>query len=67
MLLSASEFVKMYCENGGITEREFYESQIPMPDKTSPNGWAAVTNSPLAVKSHVELYADLPFDGHDHL
>lgn len=39
-----------------ISAGEFYESQIPMPDVTSPNGWTAVSNNPPAIKAHVELY-----------
>lgn len=57
MNISALEFVKMYCENSGITEREFYENQVPMPDQTSPSGWAAVSNNPLSIKAHVDLYS----------
>ena len=54
--MTAAEFVKQYCEAGGWTEKEFYESQVLMPDDTSPYGWAAVANSPLAIKAHVDLY-----------
>lgn len=57
MNISASQFVKMYCETSGISEREFYESQVPMPDITSPHGWAAVSNNPLSIKAHVDLYS----------
>lgn len=53
---SAAQFVKDYCKSAGWTEQEFYETQVPMPDITSPSGWAAVSNSPLAIKSHVDLY-----------
>jgi len=54
--MTASEFVNQYSKNSGISEREFYEHFIPMPDKTSPHGWAAVSRSPISVKSHVDLY-----------
>lgn len=54
--ISAAQFVKDYCAAGGISEAEFYETQVPMPDSTSPSGWAAVTNSPLHIKAHVDLY-----------
>lgn len=53
---SAAQFVKDYCKAAGWTEKEFYETQVPMPDITSPSGWAAVSNSPLSIKSHVDLY-----------
>ncbi|HHY2862066.1 hypothetical protein U0Y62_23540 [Enterobacter hormaechei] len=53
---SAAQFVKDYCKSAGWSEKEFYETQVPMPDITSPSGWAAVSNSPLAIKSHVDLY-----------
>lgn len=56
MIISASEFVKGYCARSGITEREFYETQVPMPDPTSIWGWAAVSNEPLLIKAHVDLY-----------
>lgn len=55
-IISAAEFVKRYCESAGWTEREFYETQVPMPDCTSPSGWAAVSNNPLAIKAHVDLH-----------
>ncbi len=55
--ISASEFVKGYCKKSGITEREFYATQIPMPDQTSPSGWAAVSNNPMSIKAHVDLYS----------
>lgn len=60
MNISASEFVKQYCKKSGITEREFYETQVPMPDPTSPYGWAAVSNNPLSIKAHVDLYSGKP-------
>lgn len=53
---SAAQFVKDYCKAAGWTEKEFYETQVPLPDITSPSGWAAVSNSPLSIKSHVDLY-----------
>lgn len=56
MKLSAKEFVKKYCEEAGWTEAQFYETQIPFPDSTSPSGWAAVTASPRLIKAHVDLY-----------
>lgn len=58
--ITVSEFVRGYCERSGITEREFYATQIPMPDQTSPSGWAAVSNNPLSVKAHVDLYSGKP-------
>lgn len=63
--MTAAEFVKQYCEAAGWTEKEFYESQVPMPDSTSPSGWAAVSNSPLAIKAHVDLYMRMPLAGMD--
>ncbi|EOX2938934.1 hypothetical protein ACPFA1_004031 [Klebsiella pneumoniae] len=54
--MSASDFVKGYCGRSGITEREFYETQVPMPDPASPWGWTAVSNDPLLIKAHVDLY-----------
>lgn len=53
--ITVSEFVRGYCERSGITEREFYETQIPMPDPSSPYGWSAVSNSAVSVKAHVKL------------
>lgn len=55
--ISASDFVNGYCERAGITINEFYESQVPMPDSTSPSGWSAVSNKPITIKAHIELYA----------
>lgn len=58
--MKASEFVKQYCEKAGWTEKAFYESQVPMPDSSSPSGWAAVTNSPTHIKAHVDLHMGMP-------
>ncbi|PHN61226.1 hypothetical protein AO268_03835 [Pseudomonas sp. ICMP 8385] len=55
--LTAEQFVKGYCERSGISLSEFYEAMVPMPDPRSPAGWAAVSNNPLCVKAHVELYS----------
>lgn len=54
--ISAAQFVRDYCKCAGWTEKEFYETQVPLPDNTSPSGWSAVTNSPLHIKAHVDLY-----------
>ena len=55
--LTAEQFVKGYCERSGISLSEFYEAMVPMPDPGSSSGWAAVSNNPLCVKAHVELYS----------
>lgn len=60
MRISAKEFVRQYCQNAGWTEKEFYETQVPMPDDTSPYGWAAVSNDYLSIKSHVEIHLSNP-------
>ncbi|MFP2504583.1 hypothetical protein [Buttiauxella gaviniae] len=56
MIITAKEFVKKYCESAGWTEKEFYASQVPMPDDSSPSGWSAISNNPLSIKAHVDLY-----------
>lgn len=53
---NAKDFVSWYCKNNGMTERDFYSDNIPMPDSKSPHGFAAVSNSPLTIKAHVELH-----------
>lgn len=52
--MSASNFVEQYSKASGLSVREFYDEQVPMPDPTSPSGWAAVSNSPISIKAHVD-------------
>lgn len=59
-VITAQEFVKGYCERSGISKDEFYESQVPMPDPTSPLGWAAVSNNHLSIKAHVNINLAAP-------
>ena len=51
-----TDFVERYANDSGMTVREFYDHFVPMPDATSPHGFAAVSNRPLAIKGHTELY-----------
>lgn len=53
---SAHEFVLSYCRESGISEDDFYESEVPMPSQGSPHGWAAVSNHPSSIKAHVKIH-----------
>lgn len=55
-IFSAHEFVASYCQKSGISEDDFYESEVPMPSTDSPHGWAAVSNHPLSIKAHVKIH-----------
>lgn len=59
-MITAKEFVMGYCQRTGMTEKEFYADYVVMPDTASPHGWAAVCNTPLCIKSHVDLYMPVP-------
>lgn len=53
--MNVQQFVRHYCEASCISEDEFYKHFIPMPDENAPDGWAAVSNIPCAIKAHVNL------------
>lgn len=60
--MSKEEFEIGYCEGSEITIEEYHNeyNQITLPcncGEEGCQGWAAVTNIPLAVKAHVELYS----------
>lgn len=54
--MSAADFVARYCRESGISEADFYQSQVPMPDADSPYGWAAIANNPASIKAHVRIH-----------
>ena len=54
--MNVLEFVRQYCDASGISEDDFYTHFVPMPDVNAPDGWAAVSNIPCAIKAHVNLY-----------
>lgn len=60
--LTAREFVSGYCERSGISQEEFYGRSVPLPDRTSPCGWAKVSNNPRSIQDHIELYSPFPDD-----
>jgi len=52
-------FEKEYCENSDMTLEEYRESFVTLPCKCDYEycqGWACVSNTPLAIKAHNELY-----------
>lgn len=57
--MTKEEFEKVYCERSGIDIEEYQQDNVTLPcDCTHENcnGWAAVSNRRLAIKSHNELY-----------
>jgi hypothetical protein len=49
-------FVLNYCNESGISEAEFFNYFVPMPDSHSPSGISVISNNPLSIKSHIKLY-----------
>jgi hypothetical protein len=57
--MTKEEFEKRYCERSGISKEEYDEHEITLPCRCGENGcngWAAVSNTPLAIKAHKDLY-----------
>jgi hypothetical protein len=59
--MTKEEFEKRYCERSKITIEEYYNDYnlITVPCNcgiTGCYGWAAVTNSPSALKAHKDFY-----------
>lgn len=57
-ILTMKEFIEMYCKNGDLTIEQFFHNFVALPDKTSPNGWAAVSRSLDMIHRHWRLYVD---------
>ncbi|MEK4328906.1 hypothetical protein MKX70_24005 [Paenibacillus sp. FSL R7-0312] len=57
--MNKKEFEEDYCRRSNIQIEEYLNGMITLPCRCgseSCKGWAAVTNNPLAIKSHVNLY-----------
>ncbi|MED3562322.1 hypothetical protein [Bacillus xiapuensis] len=60
--MTKEEFEKRYCEQSGITTEEYYNdcNLITLPcncDYEGCEGWAAIDNTPRAIKTHKDLYS----------
>lgn len=66
VVISASDFVEKYSKESGISVKEFYESEVPMPDPASASGWAAVSNRPTSIKAHVDTRLAKPNSSCQH-
>lgn len=63
--MTDEEFEKRYCENSGITIDEYHGALnlITLPcncDADNCEGWAAIDNTPQAIKTHKTLYTVTP-------
>lgn len=57
--MDKEEFEKEYCEMSHITLEEYNKTQVTLSCNCSNNGckgWAAVSNNPLSIKAHKDLY-----------
>lgn len=58
--LTKEEFKKEYCAKSGITWDELSKTQIVLPcscNYEDCKGWAMVSNEPLNIKAHMDLYS----------
>lgn len=58
-------FEKSYCKRSNITLEQYREWFVTLPCACDYEGcqrWAAVHNSPDAIKAHLELYAPKEID-----
>jgi hypothetical protein len=57
--MEKEEFKRWYCNRSGITEAFFNEHFVVLPCQCNFDGcegWAAVSNTPLSIKIHNDLY-----------
>lgn len=57
--MNKEQFEKRYIERSGITQEQYDEFLITMPCSCGVRGckgWVAVTNTPLGIKAHKDLY-----------
>lgn len=57
--MTKDEFEKQYCKNSGMSKEEYDQHSITLPCQCEADdcqGWASVTNKPLFIKIHNELY-----------
>ena len=58
--MTKEEFIAGYCERSQITWEELQPFQVALPCSCGDEsccGWAMVSNNPLSVQSHMQLYA----------
>lgn len=58
--MSKDEFIAGYCERSGITREDFDATEIALQcacGMSLCHGWSAVTNHPIPIRNHMELYA----------
>jgi hypothetical protein len=57
--MSKVKFEKEYCNKSGITIEFYHETQVTLPchcGVESCQGWTAVSNNPVSIKAHNDLY-----------
>lgn len=57
--MTKDEFEQGYIQRSGITKEEYDKHQVTMScncDYERCEGWAAVSNNPLAIEAHKRLY-----------
>lgn len=57
--MTKEEFEKRYCERSEITIEEYREYEVTLHchcGQGGCDGWAAVSNTPITIKAHNDLY-----------
>jgi hypothetical protein len=57
--MTKNEFIKLYCKESKITEKELLKNQVVLPckcDQEGCNGWAVVCNEKILINAHLFLY-----------
>lgn len=58
--MNKNDFINNYCNKSNISSDKLNETQVVLPCKCgdeSCEGWAVVSNNPLSIKAHNELYS----------
>lgn len=59
--MTKEDFIKQYAARSSMTVEQFHATQVALPcrcDYDKCQGWAAVSNNELSIKTHKELYGD---------
>ena len=58
--MTEDEFIAAYCKRSGVIWEEIRAFEVVLPcacGDASCCGWAMVSNNPLSVQTHMQLYA----------
>ena len=59
--MTKQDFIKQYCKLSDITEDFFNSNFVALKcncDAEDCQGWAAVCNNPISIKTHLKLYVN---------